>query len=196
MMVDATPMVVELADMRPIVEAPWPLAPAPPSPVEPPPPRPLARPTPRPPPPQVIPIPASAGPSAEGTHELSEVEAASAATAGAGAGGGGCNMIRRLQAALRKDRHVQAAMAQADRGRAIRVWNGEWVRHAGQEGDGMAAVRESIMWEVGFAPEACRSEAVRGPVLISLDDSPGAARLVVGAGDWRWSDLLGRRHHR
>lgn len=107
-------------------------------------------------------------------------------------------MTRRLQTALRKDRLVQAAAAEAHRGqglgggKAIRVWNGDWIRHGEQEGNGLAAVREAIMWEVGFAPAACRAERVHGLVLISLNDAPGAARLVVGSGDWRWSDLLRR----
>ena len=79
-------------------------------------------------------------------------------------------MIRRLQTALRKDRLVQDAVAQAHQGKAIRVWNGGWVRHGEQEGAGLAAVREAIMWEVGFAPEACRKEAVHGPILISLNE--------------------------
>ena len=85
---------------------------------------------------------------------------------------------------------MRAAVAEAHRGKALRVWNGAWVRHGEEEGDGMAAVREAIQWEVGFAPSACRGELVHGLVLLSLDDGPGAARLVVGAGDWRWSDLL------
>jgi hypothetical protein len=51
-------------------------------------------------------------------------------------------------------------------------------------------VREVIMWEVAFAPEACRKEPVQGMVLLSLTDGPGAARLALGAGRWRWTDLL------
>ncbi len=73
---------------------------------------------------------------------------------------------------------------------AIRVWNGDWVTHPGQEGKGLASVREAIMWEVAFAPEACRQQRVRGLIVVSLDDGPASPRVVVGAGDWRWSDLL------
>jgi hypothetical protein len=102
-------------------------------------------------------------------------------------------MTRRLQSALRKDRLVRAAVAQAHRGQAIRVWNGDWVRHGAEDGAGLAAVREAILWEVGFAPEACRREPMRGLVLIALDDGPGSARLVMGAGSWRWSDMLSVR---
>jgi hypothetical protein len=132
---------------------------------------------------------------------LTDAQIASAATAGSGqgsgqgsgSGGGACDMTRRLQAALRKDRLVQAAAAGAHKGRPILVWNGDWVRHGVQDGAGLAAVREAMMWEIGFAPPACRAQAVHGLVLLSLNDSPNAARLVVGGGDWRWSDLLHRR---
>jgi len=178
-----TPPTPEPPDPAPPVKAP----PKPEKPKPPPPPRIAARPA-RTPPPDVAPI--AAGPSADGASEVSDAELAGAASAGSGAGGGACNMPRRLQAALRKDRQVQAAVAEAHRGKAIRVWNGDWVRHGAQEGAGLAAVREAIMWEVGFAPEACRTERVHGLVMISLNDAPGSARLVVGSGQWRWSDLL------
>lgn len=147
----------------------------------------------KPAPPTVVPVPAAAK-AAYGYTEASEGDVAGASTAdggGSGAGSGaGCNMTRRLQAALRRDRQAQAAMAEAHRGRPIMMWNGDWVRHPSQEGAGLAAVREAILWEVGFAPEACKKEPQRGMVLISMNDGPGAARLVVGAGHWRWSDLL------
>ncbi|MBU1376389.1 MAG: hypothetical protein KKE02_14415 [Alphaproteobacteria bacterium] len=157
-----------------------------------PPKRAIARPAPAPR--DVTPLVADVGTVTNRAAEVSDAEIAGAATADSGGGGGGgaCNMARWLQAKLRKDRRVQAAMADAHRGRAIRVWNGGWVRHPGQDGDGLAAVRESIMWEVAFAPEACRAERVHGLVLLSLNDGPGSARVVVGSGDWRWSDLVSR----
>ena len=133
-----------------------------------------------------------------------DVQPTAAALAGArhagggGGGGGACDMATRLQAALRRDARVRATVAAADHaagaaGTVIFVWNGDWIRRRDQDGNGLAAVREAIMWEVGFAPPQCRAEAVHGLVLISLNDSPGAARLALGSGDWRWSDLLGRR---
>ena len=137
--------------------------------------------------------------------ELTEAQLAGAATAdsgqgqggggagsGTGEGGGPCNMARRLQGALRKDPLVQAA-ARTVGAKALMVWNGDWVQGTGEDGKGLAAVREAIMWEVAFAPPACRAEPVHGLVLISLNDAPGAARLVVGSPGWRWSDLLGAR---
>ena len=186
------PIPVQLVEVQPVAKVETPPAAAPPTPVQPPPPpRNIARRTPARP--DIVPVPASEGPSSVGVAELSDAQVASAATAGSGPSGRPCDMIRRLQAALRKDALVQAAVADAraaGSGKALLVWNGDWIRSNGQDGAGLAAVREAIMWEVGFAPEACRAEPVHGLVLISLTDGPGAARLVVGAGDWRWSDLL------
>ena len=186
------PIAVQLVQPRPLADPVKPLDPPQPAPADPPPPRNMARPVKTPPPPDVETIAAGDGPSAEGTNELSDAQIASATTAGSGPSGRACDMVQRLQTALRKDRQVQAAMAAAHRGKALMVWDGDWVRHPGQEGNGLAAVREAIMWEVGFAPEACRSEPVHGLVLLSLNDGQGASRVVVGAGgSWRWSDLLG-----
>lgn len=192
---EVAPIAVQLVQAeRPVAEAPEPPAPAPPTPVQPPPPpRQVVRRA--PPTPAVQPRYADEGPSGEGVAELSDAQVASAATAGSGPSGGPCDMVRRLQGALRRDSQVQAAVAEARRasGKALFVWNGDWIRSQGQDGNGLAAVREAIMWEVAFAPEACRAEPVRGLVLLSLDDGPSAARLVVGSDRWRWSDLLGRR---
>ena len=168
--------------------------PAPTSPVPPPPSRKLVRRTPAAP--DVLPSPASEGPTDDPAAVLSEAQLAGAAAAGSGSGGGRpCDMPLRLQAALRKDARVQAAVAQAARvpggaGQALFVWNGDWIRSPGQDGAGLAAVREAILWEVAFAPSACRAEPVHGLVLFSMADAPGAGRLVLGADEWRWSDLL------
>jgi len=133
------------------------------------------------------------GPSADG---LTDADFAGAATAGDGSGGG-CDMAGRVQAALRKDPLVTAAVARANQdgeaARAIMVWDGDWVQSGGEDGKGLAAVREAITWEVAFAPPACRAEAVRGLVLISPSQAPGSMRLAVGSAAWRWADLLGSR---
>jgi hypothetical protein len=108
-------------------------------------------------------------------------------------------MIRRVQAALRKDVLVRtevASLASAGAGRGVGpllVWNGDWVQGRGEDGKGLAAVREAIIWEVGFAPKACRTEPVRGLVMFTLGETPAAARLVVGQNAWRWSDMLTAR---
>jgi hypothetical protein len=126
---------------------------------------------------------------------LSESEIAGAASAdagGAGGGGGGggiCDMARVVQQALRRDPLVRSAVVGADRlGKSVMLWNGDWVRSGAQEGKGLSAVREAVLWEVAFAPAACRNRPVHGLVLLSLAD--GNTRFAIGAGDWRWSDLL------
>src|SRR6185312_845159 len=122
---------------------------------------------------------------------LSQSQLAGAAIAGEG-GGGGCDISRAVQQALRHDPMVRTAVEQANRaGKAIMVWNGDWVRTGDQDGKGLAAVREAIMWEVAFAPQSCRNTRMHGLVLLSLAD--GATRFAVGGGEWRWSDLLGVR---
>lgn len=118
--------------------------------------------------------------------------------AGAGAAGGSCDMVRRLQDALRADPEVRAAMAQAHRampasGRAILVWDGDWIQDPGQAGKGLAGVRQAIALEVAFSPRECRSQPMRGLAVIAFAEGPGAPRLALGGGDWRWSDLLGAR---
>jgi hypothetical protein len=147
----------------------------------------------------VTPLPASPKPAPARVMGLGESELIGAATAGSGSGGGGggagCDMVRLLQEGLRKNPRARASLMRAHAGtvgagRAPLVWSGDWVRTDGEEGDGLSGLREMIMMEVAFAPAACRAEPMRGLVLISLNDGPGAARFALGGGHWRWSDLL------
>jgi hypothetical protein len=101
-------------------------------------------------------------------------------------------MAQAVQRVLRRDPRVRAAVASADRlGKASMVWNGDWIQSQGQEGKGLAVVRQAIIWEVGFAPAACRNERMQGLTLLTLAD--GRTRFAIGASNWRWSDLLGLR---
>ena len=110
---------------------------------------------------------------------------------GGGGGIGGCDTARTLQRALQRDPLVRRAVVDANRsGMAVMLWNGDWVRSGAQDGKGLSGVREAIMWELAFAPEACRNMRVQGLVLLSLADG---TRFAIGASDWRWSDLLGLR---
>jgi len=202
------------ADAAPAAAA-TPPAPAPKIAPPAPPPR-QARPAPRPP--EIPPLPVPPAPKAPTYALLSAAQTAGAITVGAGpgggaggagasgtgagdgAGGGGssCSMVARLQTALRKDPNIQATVAEASaasgaRGRALHLWDGQWVQSPGQTGRGLAGVRQAIAVEVAFAPEACRRDAVSGHVVLSLADGPGAPRIALGAGRWRWSDLLEAR---
>lgn len=134
-------------------------------------------------------VPADTGSPPEQGGELSEAQLAGAVTADAGPARGGCDMARRLQTALRDDPLVRAAVLRSP-GKAILVWSGDWVKSAGEEGKGLAAVREAMMWEIAFAPKACQATAEHGLVLLSVNPGLGDVRLAVGADRWRWSDLL------
>lgn len=196
---------------RPEQKAPEPPAPAAPVKAEPEPP---ARTIPRlrmartPPPPDVPTLAAVRGPANEPNVVLGEAALAGATVAGSGAGQGGdgdgtggggrCDMVRRLQDALRSDPDVTAAVTRShgslgSGGRAILVWNGQWLRSPGQDGKGLAGVRQAIAMEVAFAPAACKAQPMRGLVVISFNDGPGAPRLAIGSGTWRWSELLSAR---
>jgi len=115
---------------------------------------------------------------------------------GSGSGAGGaCDMPARLQRALRAAPGVRAALDKAGRdlapGRTPLVWNGVWLKSPGEEGEGLAAVRQAIAVEVAFSPAECRRQSMRGLVLLTLSDSPAAPKLALGAANWRWSDLTG-----
>lgn len=113
--------------------------------------------------------------------------------AGSAGGGGSCDMAARLQARLREDDDIRRTVAEAQRsveGRALLVWDGDWRQNPGQAGKGLAGVRQAIALEIAFAPTACRTQAMRGLVLVTLSDGPGGARVALGTGRWRWSDLL------
>jgi hypothetical protein len=192
---DTAQMTASLVDGAILTSAPKPPEPAKPAPPKPTPPKSNVRRAARPR--LVDPLPADETPTKAPMPELSEAQLIGAATADSGPPGAGsgpkgqhCNMAQLLQSALRRDRLVQTAAAEAHRGKAMMVWNGDWVRSSAEDGKGLAAVREAIMWEVGFAPATCRSEPMHGLVLLSLNDAPGSPRLVVGSGQWRWSDLL------
>jgi hypothetical protein len=127
--------------------------------------------------------------SANPVPGLSDAALSGASTADSGDGDGGCNMARRLQEDLRRDQLVQTAVAGFG-GRAIMVWNGDWVWIDGEDGKGLTAVRQAMMWDIAFSPKACRAQPMHGLVVIAANGGHGGARLVVGSGDWRWSDLL------
>lgn len=137
---------------------------------------------------------------------LTSAQTAGALTAGSGSGGGiggsggggeggsgaGCDMLARLQAALRDDARISGLIAATHRDlnasdRAIQIWDGQWLQSPGQAGRGLAGVRQAIALEVAFAPPECRDQPVRGLALITFSDG---ARLALGAPSWRWRDLL------
>ncbi|MGV3580222.1 hypothetical protein [Brevundimonas sp.] len=180
-------------------------------------PRPPAAPrTPREAPPEVEPLQVAAaapGPApAPPPAGLTMAQLAGAATAGSGSGangdgppggGGGtgtgagrCDMIQRIQDALRQNPGVIASAARAQSAlpashRALLVWDGDWVMNPGEAGRGLAGLRQAIAVAVAFAPPECRRQSVRGLILLTLEDDADGPRLALGESQWRWSDLTG-----
>jgi len=216
-LISPEPMVISMVDGALLSPAPGPPAAAAAQSVAPPIPTP-AKPIPRRASTRPAPLAASKEPPEEDgdaakinvLSEISDGELVGAATAansgtggGGGDGGGGrnCNMVQFLQDALRRDSDVQAAAHNAHRapgatGKAILLWNGDWIKRSDQDGNGLAGVREALMAEILFAPATCRNQTMRGLVLISFSDAPGAPRVAFGTGSWRWSDLLMPPHMR
>ncbi len=148
----------------------------------------------RPPPAVSATLPAipTAAPDTSDLLTQSQLAGAANVSESGGGGSGGCNTARLVQMALRRDPLVHMAVAQVNRlGKSIMLWNGDWVQSGGQDGKGLSAVREAIIWEVAFTPEACRKERMHGLILLSLAD--GSTRFAIGTDNWRWSDLLGVR---
>lgn len=113
---------------------------------------------------------------------------------GAGGAGGACDMVGRLQALVRRDARIQSVVRDMHRQqnagrRAMVLWDGDWVQTAGQDGRGMAGVRQALAVEVAFAPRECRNQTVRGFVILSLGDDAGAPKLALGTQSWRWGEL-------
>lgn len=194
----------EIPDPTPAAGPPAPAAAAPtPQPTRPPP---LRLRPPRTPPPSA-PLPAAEpAPEPPGISLLGADQTAGAAVAGPPGGGGGagvggqgsgaggrCDMVRRLQDALADDVEVRAAVRMAHdalsaQGRALLVWDGDWLQSRGEAGKGLAGLRQAVAVEVAFAPPACKDQPMRGLAVITLPDGP---RIAVGRAAWRWRDLTG-----
>ncbi|GLK48234.1 hypothetical protein GCM10017620_12070 [Brevundimonas intermedia] len=170
-------------------------------------------------PPDVEPLPAAPAPPGPPLPLLGAAQLAGAMTVGAGPGGGGgngvggsggtggtgsgpgsgggsCDMVRWVQDAVRDDAAVRRAVISASHemnasGRAMLVWDGDWLQSRNQSGKGLAGVRQAIALEVAFAPAECKNQRMTGLAVLKLEDGAEGARIALGKGSWRWSDLLG-----
>ena len=119
--------------------------------------------------------------------------ALSVAAAASAASGQACDLTQWLQTALQNNPQAQAALAQIPRparsvANAMMLWNGRWVQTPAAAG-GLQALRAAVLAGVASAPQACRAEVIRGPVLLTLADPAGSTVLAIGSGEWRWDDL-------
>jgi hypothetical protein len=98
-------------------------------------------------------------------------------------------MAQRLQEAVASYAPARDMAAQMG-DKAVMIWNGDWVTMSGAKVKGLTAVRQVVMFEIAYAPEPCRSQAMRGLVVLSVNGPGGPTRLALGHGEWRWTDLL------
>ena len=156
-------------------------------------PLPAAEPTPEPPGITLLDAGQTAGAVVAGPPGGGGSGGAGAGGEGSGSGGGRCDMVRRIQDALSDDADIRASVLTAHRalsanGRALLVWDGDWLQSRGEAGKGLAGLRQAIAVEVAFAPRACKDQPMRGLALIALPEGP---RIALGRGSWRWRDLTG-----
>lgn len=150
-----------------------------------------------PPPPDIVPQFVDGLPPLDPTAEpdlLNGEVALSVATAASAAAGQACQLAEWLQQALQQDTGVQLALEKIPRparsvSNALMLWDGHWVE-APDAARGTSLIRGALQSGIQSAPEICRDELMRGPVLITLVDETGSTLLAVGSGEWRWADLL------
>ena len=107
-----------------------------------------------------------------------------------------CDLAGRVQAALRDDPAVRAALAMLPRdarsvANAVMLWDGRWIAGTTTSTSyALDRIRAAVIATVAAAPAPCRQEAQTGPVLMLLAGSPDTV-LALGSGRWRWGDVFG-----
>lgn len=125
-------------------------------------------------------------------HDPVALSVAAAATA---ASGQACALTGWLQAALQADPQVQAALPLIPRparsvANALMLWDGGWVPAPERAMAGVAAIRTALISGIRAAPAACQTQTIRGAELMTLTSGSDTTVLAVGAGEWRWADLV------
>jgi hypothetical protein len=127
--------------------------------------------------------------------EAVSAKVAAAASAASGSSGDPCALGEWLQAALKDDPAVQAALSNVPASarsvaNAVMLWNGQWFSPPPSAAQGLASIRALVVAGIASAPEGCRSQAITGPILITVGEAMAPTVLAVGSGEWRWQDLL------
>ena len=69
---------------------------------------------------------------------------------------------------------------------AVQLWDGRW--NADMAGGPL--LRGLIEREIAAAPPACAHQANQGPIFLLAARNGATIVLVLGSGEWRWSDLI------
>ncbi len=110
---------------------------------------------------------------------------------------GGCSLAARSAEAIARDPAAMAELAalppayrtSAD---AVMLWNGEWLASA----PGTIAppptpsLRRVVEQVVADASPECQTAPMAGPQFLAIPEQSRNTTLVIGSGEWRWSDIL------
>ena len=126
---------------------------------------------------------------------LQDPVALSVAAAASGASGQVCQIGAWLQSAMQADPQVQTALLTIPRAarsvsNALMLWDAGWVEPQPQAAAGVGAIRAAVLSGLRSAPEACRTQLIRGPELMTLTSGADTTVIAFGSGEWRWGDLM------
>jgi hypothetical protein len=128
----------------------------------------------------------------------SQAQAATAVgrVATAGSGGDACGLAALLSRKLQADADLRANLARLPRdarsvANAVMLWDGGWVTARTRDAEvALAGVRASLRAATAGVDVGCLEQAQAGPNLLTIVEDDIATVLVVGSGDWSWSDVL------
>jgi hypothetical protein len=119
----------------------------------------------------------------------------------AGSGtGNGCSVASEVGAAVLADNDAMAELAalppevrsDAD---AVMLWNGTWLdvdpeAKAQMASSPIPALKRVVTDAVLALPGECQEVLATGPQLIPIPEPGRTTMVVIGSGEWRWSDLI------
>ena len=104
-----------------------------------------------------------------------------------------CDMVSGVEARMQADPAVLAALSALPLdarsvANAVMLWDGAWTLGPSPSA-ALVALDQGLGRALNGAPQGCLDAQVLGPRLVTLRDSRGATLLVIGSGEWRWSQL-------
>lgn len=106
-----------------------------------------------------------------------------------------CDMVSGVEARMQADPAVLEALGALPPNarsvaNAVMLWDGAWTLGPSPSA-ALVALDQGLERALTGAPPGCLDAQVLGPRLVTLRDSRGATLLVIGSGEWRWSQLSG-----
>jgi len=104
-----------------------------------------------------------------------------------------CDMVGGVEARMQADPAVLKALSALPPdarsvANAVMLWDGAWTLGPSPSA-ALLALDQGLGRALNGAPPGCLDAQVLGPRLVTLRDARGATLLVIGSGEWRWSQL-------